>query len=123
MAGTGIAHLTGWLVGLAVVALVGYLTRGWFLRVAGWVYAGMAAAVAALIPVDPAGVVGDVLVATLLGGVAIVLWCWGHHVYARRTGRWRSSVAYEVLDPQGAVRRFLPAHRQMPVRAAVRRPQ
>ncbi len=90
---------------LAILAAVGYLTRGWLLRACAWAFLLVAIMMAAYIPYDKTGAAADVALTVTFAALAFGLWCWGHYIYARNAGRWRSIFAYHVLDRAGSLRR------------------
>lgn len=100
-----VQELAGAGVVLAILVGAGYLTGGWLLRAFAWAFLLVAIMMGAYIPYDRAGAAGDVALTVFFALLAFGLWCWGHSIHARNTGRWRSIFAYHVLDRAGGVRR------------------
>lgn len=75
---------------LAGFVLVGLITRGWFLRFAGfmWVVLGLICFVA--IGTDTSNAIGYGAAGIFYGGIGVAMWIGGHYVHYRRNGWWKS---------------------------------
>lgn len=75
---------------LAGFVLLGLITRGWFLRFAGFMWVVLGAICFVAISVQPSNAIGYSAAGVFYGGIGVAMWVGGHYVHYRRKGWWKS---------------------------------
>lgn len=98
---------------LAGFVLLGLITRGWFLRFAGFMWVVLGAICFVAISVEPSNAVGFAAAGVFYGGIGVAMWIGGHYLHYRRKGWWKSGVARQiVLRSSTGLRRLSSSPRQ-----------
>lgn len=77
---------------LAGFVLVGLITRGWFLRFAGFMWGVLGAICFVAISVEPSNAIGYSAAGFFYGGIGVAMWIGGHYIHYRRKGWWKSQM-------------------------------